>query len=220
MMSLFKELTFDEFRQKGTKPLLKITGLTSARSKITVNNPLIFSTLSEFFLVPHVITDANTTSVPLYDTKVREAAMNHLSPHFEEIIVIKQDDGVDHLSMRFIKESSKNEIVYRLENNKITPFVSDLYGTEKIEQESPFNKVYSVDITHISAKSDDEFNFVWGFLRDTYIKNQGFLSLSTSNWVFEESFKEHLFVRLLASVCDEMTILVSEDKEITSIIVQ
>lgn len=220
MMSLFKELTMDEFQQKGTKPLLKITGVTTTRSKITVTNPLIFSTLSEFFLLPHVISEANTTSVPLYNLKVREDAMSHLSPHFEEVIDIKQDDGEGYLSMRFIKESSKSEMLFRLKNNKITPFVSDLYGTEKIEQESPFNKVYSVDIAHISAKSDDEFNFVWEFLRDTYIKNQGFISLSPNNWVFEESFKEKLFVRLIASVCDEMTILVSKDKIITSIIVQ
>lgn len=208
-MSLFKELTMGEFQQKGTKPLLKIKGVTTTRSKITVTNPVIFSTLSEFFLLPHVISEANTTSVPLYDLKLREIAMSHLAPHFEEVIDVKQDDGEGYLSMRFIKESSKNEMLVRLENNKLTPFVSDLYGTEKIEQESPFNKVYSVDIAHISAKSDDEFNFLWEFLKDTFIKNQGFMSLSPNNLVFEESFKEKLFVKLLASVCDEMTILVA-----------
>ncbi|MGN7170779.1 hypothetical protein ACTHSJ_33450 [Paenibacillus cellulositrophicus] len=214
-MSLFEEIRIENLK---AKPRSEVNTSPVKHTEIKIDrtiNPII-SNITQFFLFPSITMNLDSLYIPVGNPLIENVISVHLMPHFEEAVREETSDGRIDISMRKLRPDSKIQIHDLLDSGQIHTYITDLYGHEYKYQSIPAKKLYNVDMTQITPLKDAEFDQLWNFFKNTYLNRQGVLGLLPTDWNFDESFKNHSLVRILADRCTLMNVFVSADNKITN----
>jgi len=180
--------------------------------KPKVNNKIVFSLLTEFFLMLSNQDKNGQTSI-FVDQNIDNQLIDEVILHFNSTRVVYEDDLPTEVMLSNPKEESLSEI----QKQGINPIISDLFGkiSEDPYEWSP-STCYKIIPEYIEKYEDHEFDMVIEGISRTS-KDKHLVSFSTVSMNLEESLRDSIAIRYLAHKCKNVYLWVDKVGKITMI---
>jgi len=178
--------------------------------KPNANNKIVFSLLTEFFLMLSNQDKNGQTSIYV-DQNIDNQLIDEVILHFNSKRVVYEDGLPTEIMLSNPKEKSLSEI----QKQGINPIIKDLFGKiNEVPYEWSPPTCYKIIPEHIEKYEDQEFDRVLEVLSRTS-KEMNLVSISTLGLVLDESLKETLAIRYLTHKCKNVYLWVDKVAKIT-----
>ncbi|MBU5444838.1 hypothetical protein [Paenibacillus sp. MSJ-34] len=165
------------------------------------------SVTAQFFLTPELLGKERVVShIPTPSTEVYLQTIEEIAVHFQHVKIVEKSGIPCEVILQDINPMSKKQMEKILNHDALNPIVKDIYYSSSLRLEESINNIgyYSVIKTNIDRIEMKSFDPAWQFIFDSYIMQDGSVSIVPSNWIFDDHLKEKVSLQYFAFKCKEI----------------
>ncbi|MBP1963506.1 hypothetical protein [Paenibacillus aceris] len=172
------------------------------------NNEL--SPIAEYYIAPFIfLVPEMCLIIPLTHINLNDDALRQLLCHFQSIHVVTSKGNPVELRLENLNPKSKEKFTLLMSENKINPFVLDLYQFHGVHTASgdfkyvrfnqSINPTYEDSIHSIHIQ---EFDEIWSHIRQIYSEKK-YVYLCP-NWLFSDQLSNSIALNYFSTACKEV----------------
>ncbi|UOQ43736.1 hypothetical protein MUN89_17900 [Halobacillus salinarum] len=138
--------------------------------------------------------------------------LNEIAPHFHKVQLIKTNDNITTINLKFLKTHSQELLNKALDEQSPDSIINDIYRTNKLYKIPKHGlnlKYYKVHCEYIQPVTLQNFDRVMDFIDSSFLKSGEPFSLRTSGWILEEELKNSIAIRAFSSFSKEIILVVN-----------
>ncbi|UOQ91471.1 hypothetical protein MUO14_12835 [Halobacillus shinanisalinarum] len=192
-------------RNKDRHSDLKIETLKEKNNKNEISDIFLFVASPDTIFNINFLTMLRTpTSFSL------SVILNEIAPHYEKVQMIKMNDIVTKINLKFLKSHSQKLLKEALFKETKDSIINDIYRTDKlyIPTHETKLKYFKVKCKYIQPVSHTDFERVMDFIDSSFLSSGESFSLRPSGWVLEDGLRNSIAIRTFSSFSKEIILVV------------
>ncbi|THF81670.1 hypothetical protein [Cohnella fermenti] len=170
------------------------------------------SLIAQFFLTTTAMHYSNALVHIPTPPEVRETAINEVACHFAKIQYLYREKELFKIQMQNLLPGTECQLKKLHAENRLHPIVKDLFGTPYSSDSHAHNltKTYQIDCRKIEPFGDEAFDAVWEFIKSSFLKAEGSLTISPASWKMVDELANSTALRYFATKCSSMYLIVDD----------
>jgi hypothetical protein len=178
--------------------------------------------IGQFFVAPRVLIDSQSpVQIPIFEPRDREIVLHEVAPHFTSCKIMHFQGETKTIGILTGVKPTSQDLFLRLRNEgRLHPLVADLFRDEKPRSGSTpmVHTLYEINKESLGFTEPEGFRELWDFIYNSFVKEEGHITVIPTGWEFGEPLTESLYLRALNTVCSHISLYVdSESNRVTAI---